>query len=166
MKLTTYGVYVAGIFDLRYLAEKCDSRDSHPGNIAMLSIEHLNVKLGEDFRLDEMRWKRNRRIAEVDINYAAKSVRVAIELFKKFEEKLSPGANDVHTFIDEHCSAYRNKLYRYQKSAQKQTEAANGSQERELALKPEIHMIQTVQECQAVVCQIREYVIIQILRSK
>lgn len=163
MKLTSYGVYISGIIDLRYLARKCDAL---PGNLAMLSAEHLNVKLGEDHRLDEVRWKRNRKNSElksVDVNYAAKSVRVLIELFKKFEEKLSPPSGDVHQFIDEHCSAYLNKLYRYPKSLQKQTNAVDGSQDREL-VKPEIHLIRTVEECQAVVRLIREYV--QALRPK
>lgn len=153
--MISYGVFVASVFDLRYLAAKCGSQAQ---SLRDLSVEHLKVKLAENYRLEQVRWKRN--LAQGDVNYAAKSVRVPIELFKTFEEKLknSSSDNDVRKFIDEHCKGYLNKYYRRENLAKNQTAAnAEGVQNEKVLPKPSICMIRTAEECKTALLQIREY---------
>lgn len=159
-KLTDYGVCVESVFDLRYLAKKCNSKEL---SLMELSTEHLKVKLNEDYRLERSRWKRN-NFSESDVNYAAKCVRVSIELFKLFEEKLKDPSsnNDVQKFIDEHCKQYLNKYYRSENLIKNGMPAnANGAENEILLPKPSIRVIATAETCDVVVQQIREYVIHQ-----
>lgn len=156
MELTIYGVFVASVFDLQYLAAECDSK---AWTLENLSIEYLKVKLKENYRMEQMRWKRN-RLAEGDVNYAAKKVRVSIELFKMFQEKLKGSStdNDVQKFIDEHCKAHLNKYYRKEHVAKTKAEATVVEVQNERALpKPTISIIATVEAWQTALLQIREY---------
>lgn len=83
-----------------------------------LSEEVLNVKL--DFKnkgliVDEMhkKWEKE-TLDEENIKYAANDAHAAVELFKKFQEKLMPNQSDDHTkyvcqFINEHCVTNKSK---------------------------------------------------------
>lgn len=158
MKLTAYGVFVASVFDLQYLATKCDSK---AWSLQQLSVEQLKVKLTENYRLEQARWK-GKHLTASDVNYAAKCVRVPIELFKIFEERLKDPSsdNDVHKFIDEHCKDHLNKYYRKENLAKNQTAAnVDGVQNEKLLPKPIICMIATAETCKTALLQIREYVI-------
>lgn len=157
-KLTVYGVLVGSVFDLRYLALKCDSRAL---SLPRLSVDHLKVKLSENYRLEQVRWKGN-RLKEADVKYAAKSVRVPIELFKLFEEKLKdPSAdNDVQKFIDEHCSRFLNKSFRAENLAKNETEGdVDAVQNERPCPKPSVCMISTAEKCEKALRQIQQYVL-------
>lgn len=159
MKLTAYDVFVASVFDLRYLAIKCDSR-ALPLHI--LSFEHLKIKLSENYRLERIRWKKT-CLQESDVKYAAKSVRVPIELFKLFEEKLKDASsnNDIQKFIDEHCKEYLNKSFRTEHLAKNESAAnVDEVQTGKLLLKPTICMISSAEMCEEALRQIREYVLL------
>ena len=154
MELTDYGVFVASVFDLRYLATKCGSQ---AWTLPRLSVEQLKVRLTEDYRLDQVRWTR-KNFAKSDVNYAAKEVRVPIELFKIFEEKLKDPStdDDVRKFIDKYCKEYLNKSYRKEIAAKKETAA---EVQTEIILpKPRISLITTAEECKTAVEQLLSYV--------
>lgn len=148
MKLVAYGIFAASVFDLRYLASKCNSQAL---SIAELSLEHLKVQLVNCNQGDQKRWMR-KRLTENDVICAANNVRVPIELFKLFEEKLSDptSGKDVHKFIDEHCKEYLNKFY--------SNENLDENQMEKLLPEPSICMINTVEQCKTAVEQLLSYV--------
>lgn len=156
MQLTVHGVLLASVFDLRYLAIKCGLQ---PWPLHKLSIEHLKVKLSEDFRLEQVRWK-GKHSRDSDVKYAAKSVRVPIELFKFFEEKLNGSSEDnsLQKFIADHCKEYLNKSFRTGNSAKNEAEVnVDGTQSEVLLTKPKICLINSEMKCEEALWQIREY---------
>lgn len=153
MKLAAYGVFVASVFDLRYLAIKCNAK---PLPLAKLSVDHLKVKLVENYRLEELRL-RSKRLKESDIKYAAKSVRVPIELFKLFEEKLKDPSSNVRKFIDAHCKEYLNKPFRFENLDKSETPATtNGAENKRLLSKPSIYVVASAEKCKKALSQIRQ----------
>lgn len=110
-----YHIKVSGTFDLKHLAMKCKCRAS---GIGKLSEELLKVKL--DYKTkglitDKMhkKWE-DETLDEENIKYAVNDAHAAIELFKKFQEKLMPKQSDdqtkcVQQFIDEHCMTKKGK---------------------------------------------------------
>lgn len=152
MQLSVHGFLLASVFDLRYLAIKCNLQ-AWP--LTKLSVEHLKVKLSEDYRLEQVRWK-GKNLRDGDVKYAAKSVRVPIELFKFFMEKLkdpSSDDNSVQKLITDHCKEHLNKSFRTENLAKNET-AVNV--DAALLPKPNICLINSV-ECEKALQQIREY---------
>lgn len=103
-----YGVCVANTLDLRHLAKECGDR---PGGLAQLSESHLNVKLDKNWRVRCSDWEAD-TLMTVQVEYAAKDAHVAVEIFKKFVDKLKPKAmledrtKHLQQFIDEYCIQY------------------------------------------------------------
>lgn len=103
-----YGICVASTLDLRYLAIMCGHR---PGGLAKLSEDHLNVKLDKNWRIRCSDWEAS-TLTSKQIEYAAKDAHVAIELFKKFANKLNPKSyfsnttKYVEQFVNEYCFNY------------------------------------------------------------
>lgn len=164
VKLTEYGVYVASILDLRYLAQACNYR---PNKLSILSREHLKIQLADHYlRLDRRRWRdRTINLDVRNIDYAAKIVRVAIELFKKFEnelmsKKLANTPNDVQTFINEYCKPHLNQVYpnHIKKESLNQTIAA-ADQQKNVLTSQKVQIISNTKECQQVVGILRQYAI-------
>lgn len=154
MQLTVHGVLVASVFDLRYLAIKCNLP---PWPLMKLSVEHLKVKLSEDYRLEQVRWK-GKHVRDSDVKYAAKSVRVQIELFKFFEEKLKNSSAEasysLQKFIADHCKEHLNKSFR--SIGLTKNEATVNADGARILTKPEISLINSVESCGEALQQIRE----------
>ncbi|XP_055322331.1 exonuclease 3'-5' domain-containing protein 2-like [Sitodiplosis mosellana] len=117
-----YRLKVAGVMDLKYLAKKCKCKSQ---GIGKLSEEVLKVRLShkEKGLLTQKihkKWE-NDALDDENIKYAADDAHVAIELFKKFQEKLmqpttcsGDQTKDVQKFIDEYCMSYwTNKQKKY-----------------------------------------------------
>lgn len=157
IKLTDYGVRVASIFDVRYLAVQCNYK---PLPLARLSLEHLHVRLNEDRLRSEHLYR--------DIEYAARIVRVQIELFKKFQEKLifdetAPDTTPsvpIQKFIDEKCQPFLNKIYQFKReqrdeSKQPNTEDVKALAE-ELLRNQEVRVVNNAEDCRTVAGIIRK----------
>ncbi|XP_055322330.1 uncharacterized protein LOC129578178 [Sitodiplosis mosellana] len=166
IKLTDYDVRVESIFDLRYLAQKLDDRIDQSVRLKDLSKNFLDIKLFEFDRLANSHWKKKTiNLDTRNVNYAAKTVRVAIELFKHFEEKLvleNSSNEGVQTFINEHCKPHLNHIYRNRtkEAGQNQsTETVDKQtvQENELLSNPEIHVICNVEDCETMAEQLRKH---------
>lgn len=156
MQLAVYGVYVASVFDLRFLAVKCGSK---PWPLPKLSVQHLNVKLSENYRLEQMRW-RGMHSSNSDVKYAAKSVRVPIELFKLFEDKLKDPSCDknVQKFIDDHCKEHLNKSFQFENLPKNESIVnVDEKQIKVLLPKPIICTVGSVEKCEKAIRQLREY---------
>lgn len=110
-----YRLEVKGTLDLARLAKKCQYKGTGLANLAQ---EVLNVKLplkkdGLIVRKLHNAWEKD-SLDDENIKYAANDVHVSIELFKKFEEKLSaknPVENENRTkklqsFIYIHCKPH------------------------------------------------------------
>lgn len=131
-----YGIHVASAIDLRELAIecKCPSND-----LDRLSEIYLNISIQTlDWRVINSDWKKVSLREE--IKYAAKTVHVAIELFKFFEKKLVADkySGDRIKFVDELC----------QKTNHDWTCTLPDQ---------EIRIVSNTQECKAVVEQLRMY---------
>lgn len=164
IKLTDFHVRIESILDLRYLAQKHNYRSYEFVQLGHLSKEYLNIKLGEAGRLKNSLWKkRTNDLNKQNIAYAAKTARVAIGLFKKFEALDIPSSNaGAPKFIEEHCKNYFNKIYRYQKKDLDENQATETVDqqkvpESELLHNQEVHLISNAKECQAIIKQLREY---------
>lgn len=105
-----YHISVKGTFDLRYMAvlAKCE-----PGKLAIMSEKYLKLKLDKDvfFYYDED------ELSEGAIEYAAKDVHAAIELFKYFAERMydgwmpRTGRDRIQYVIDRFCSKFLDLRY-------------------------------------------------------
>lgn len=173
VKLTDYGVRTESILDLRYLAQKYNVRNHQSIRLGDLSKEYLKINLGETYRLKRENWKKKRsHINARDIEYAGKTVRVAIELFKYFENEFNlknpcdtPFANGLQLFIEEKCKPHLNHICRYETKEEDQkqeTDVADQPKvqeniENELFPIQEVHLISNVEECQDIVEQFRKY---------
>lgn len=163
VKLTDYGVHIASILDLRYLAQMCNHR---PNKLSGLAKVHLKIQLSEHLRLNQRFWRdRTVNLDVRNIDYAAKIARVTIELFKKFENELMskelPNTlNSVKAFISEYCKPHLNQVYPNQikKDILKQTiEVVN--QQKNVLTSQEVQIISNTKECQQVVRILRQYAI-------
>lgn len=163
VKLTEYGVNVASILDLRYLAQKCNYR---PNKLSGLSKEHLKIQLSEHIRMEQRRWRdRTINLDVRNIDYAAKIARVTIELFKKFENELMSKerpntSNGVQSFISEYCKPHLNQVYPNQmkKEIIKQTIETVNQQKNGLT-NQKVQIISNTRECQQVVGILQQYAI-------
>lgn len=157
MKLTKYDIYVASILDLRYLAVKCNFQI---GPLAALSATHLGVQLSENRRLEQRHWCKQgtSELDENDKNYASICVRAAIELFKVFKKSLtnSNSIDDVHQFIDTHCTVHLNKFYKTRKATE--TEVVSKVQNGIRLPKPKIEVVRGLESFKFVLRMLREYV--------
>lgn len=149
-----YDISVANTIDLRHLAKLCKYSASNLGD---LTKTHLNTDIDSiDWRLKITDWKLDSFTRE-NVNYAAKTVHVVIELFKIFEEKLleEKCSGDREQFI-ELCSSYLNDDYPKRKS-----NSANGNRENiQYGKLPDarcIRVASTIEECGAVVEELRRY---------
>lgn len=109
-----YRLEVKGTLDLARLAKKCRYKGT---GLANLSQEVLNVKLplkkdGLIVRKLHSEWEKD-VLKNENIKYAANDVHVSIELFKKFEEKLSTedqvkngNKTNLQQFIYQHCAPH------------------------------------------------------------
>lgn len=105
-----YRLEVKGILDLALLAKKCRYKGTGLANLAQ---EVLNVKLplkkdGLIVRKLHSEWEKD-NLKDENIKYAANDVHVSIELFKKFEEKLSaetPVENSKKTNLQQFIYVY------------------------------------------------------------
>lgn len=105
-----YRLEVKGTLDLARLAKKCRYKGT---GLANLAREVLNVKLplkkdGLIVRKLHSEWEKD-ELKDENIKYAANDVHVSIELFKKFEEKLSteiPAKNDNTTNLQQFIHVY------------------------------------------------------------
>lgn len=107
-----YSIRVQGTLDLRYLA---DLAYCVPSGLAKMSETYLNIKLNKKFWDIHNRWK-SAKLTQKQIDYAAKDVQVAIELFKFFANKLQAETLpnqpfDIHHYIDKYCRLYLNTRY-------------------------------------------------------
>lgn len=164
IKLIDYDVQVANILDLRYLAHKCNYQ---PSKLGGLSEEHLNIKL-ENYStyLEHEKWAKSRNHVDIQaINSATKSVQVAIELFKKFEnvlmskESANTPDNSLQTFINEHCKPYLNKVFRNEKINEDVKRMTESEEEKELLRNQKVVIANNYKECQDAVKQLRMYAI-------
>lgn len=110
-----YRSQVNGTFELSHLAKNCQYKSA---GLASLAQEVLNVKLPYKKRglvacRMYKKWE-NDTLDDENIKYAANDVHVSIELFKKFQEKLTtenPVKNDKQTknlqdFINQYCTPH------------------------------------------------------------
>lgn len=81
-----YDVFTRGTLDLRFLAEKCESR---PLGLEWLSREHLGIQLDKGFSVNHYLWEIEELPSSLR-SYAAKDAFVSIELFKYFLNRLKP----------------------------------------------------------------------------
>lgn len=99
--------------DLKPLAKKCKFKADGLGS---LSKEVLQVELEHKKRCKitheiHQKWADD-TLNDDNINYAANDALAAIEIFKKFQEILSPSnepdnpTKGVQLFIDEHCKSF------------------------------------------------------------
>lgn len=105
--LIDYGLRVNEAFDLRHLARHCRCWGTDLGN---LTEELLNVTLdhkvrGLNTRELHRKWECD-PLPEENIKYAANDAHAAIELFKKFQEKIMPESLEcgVQHFVNVHCT--------------------------------------------------------------
>ncbi|XP_055322326.1 uncharacterized protein LOC129578174 [Sitodiplosis mosellana] len=165
INLSKCGLYVASILDLRYLAQQCNYP---PESLALLSASHLKVVLIENHRLERKHWtKPTNKLDIQNVEYAAKSVRVAIELFKKFENEIkSKNLYHVHDlrhrvqmFINKNCKPHFNHIYQKKKENENQTtETVNVNvAQNDKPRNREIHVISNVEECRAVMKKLRAH---------
>lgn len=173
VKLTDYGVRTESILDLRYLAQKSNDRNHQSVQLGDLSKEYLKINLGENYRLKRENWKKKRsHLNARDIEYAGKTVRVAIEVFKYFENEFtlknpcdtSP-VNGLQLFIEENCKPHLNHICRYETKEENQKQGTDEADQpkvqetidNELLAIQEVHLISNVEECQDIVQQFRKY---------
>uniref|UniRef100_A0A336JZY7 Exonuclease 3'-5' domain-containing protein 2 n=1 Tax=Culicoides sonorensis TaxID=179676 RepID=A0A336JZY7_CULSO len=81
-----YAVGVASTLDLRYMAVEAKVKPEGLGN---MSKAQLGIELDKDWRIRCSDWEAD-TLTSRQIDYAAKDAYVAIELFKKFAEIISP----------------------------------------------------------------------------
>lgn len=148
-----YGVHVESAIDIQYLAKEC----KYPSNnLAQLSEKYLNIDIETlDWRLLHTDWRTN-KCSHDAINYAAKFVRVTIELFKLFEKKLlaEKYSGDRIKFLDELCSSHSNE------NKPKTSEVVDEGQEINSTCtlpKQEIRIVSNAEECKDVAVQLRSY---------
>ncbi|XP_031636157.1 exonuclease 3'-5' domain-containing protein 2-like [Contarinia nasturtii] len=106
-----YRVHVRSTLDLRYMAvlAKCE-----PGKLIKMSEDCLKFKLCKEYAYSD--WDAS-NLSEKAIEYAAKDVHAAIELFKYFEERIYDGwmlrtsRERVKYVIDRFCSKFLNLYY-------------------------------------------------------
>lgn len=106
-----YSIRVESTLDLRYLA---DLANCMPNGLAKMSEDYLKVKLNKEWRM-HTRWN-SLTLKPEQIDYAAKDVQVAIELFKFFANKLQVEilqnqTHNIQEFIDKYCALYFNSRY-------------------------------------------------------
>lgn len=109
-----YRLEVKGTLDLIRLAKKCQYKGTGLANLAQ---EVLNIKLplkkdGLIVRKLHSEWEKD-KLKDENIKYAANDVHVSIELFKRFEEKLSTKPlvesskrTNLQRFIYHHCTPH------------------------------------------------------------
>lgn len=107
-----YGIRVKSTLDLRYFAELVDCT---PSGLAKMSEDILNVKLNKKCWGIHLRWE-SLTLKPKEIDYAAKDVQVAIELFKYFVNKLQAKilqnqTLNIQHLIDKYCAAYFDLRY-------------------------------------------------------
>ena len=107
-----YGIGVKSTFDLRHFAEIVDCV---PNGLAKMSEDYLNIKLNKKIWGIHLRWE-SLTLQPKEIEYAAKDVQVAIELFKYFADKLQTDILQNHTLniqhmIDKYCAVYFDSSY-------------------------------------------------------
>lgn len=106
-----YSIYVKGTLDLRYLA---DLALCVPSGLAKMSEDYLNIKLNKSWSIHN-RWEKS-TLSQKQIDYAAKDVQVAIELFKYFANKLQAETLpnqpfNIQHFIDKYCMLHFDARY-------------------------------------------------------
>lgn len=150
-----YDIHVVSSLDLRYLANEC-KKVNRDVDLNRLSEIHLNAHIHpDDWRLLVIDW-RSESISEIEIDYTANYVLVTIELFKVFEKKLveEKFSGDGKKFINDFCVPNLNEKYPKQKS---QT-VSNVTDQNWLTLpKPDICIVNTVEECKSVVKRLQKY---------
>lgn len=107
-----YSIRVASTLDLRYLA---DLALCVPGGLAKMSEDYLNIKLNKKSWGIHNCWESS-TLNQKQIDYAAKDVQVAIELFKYFTNKLQTETMpnqpfNVQYLIDKYFALYFNVRY-------------------------------------------------------
>lgn len=164
INLIDYGIRVESILDLRYLAQRLSYRTNHV-KLPRMSVEHLKVKLEDDKMLEQMYWNEHQRLTDSQIKYAAKRVRVAIELFKKFENELMLKESTNGVLSREHLLApYLNQVYPNQgikdgNSLTIESYERQRAVEQKLLQNRKILLVSNTEECRAAVEQLREYVL-------
>lgn len=106
-----YGLNVNSTFDLRFMAVLAECQ---PGTLAKMSEIFLDLKLkkGSDKAL-HFDWKKQ-ILSEKQIEYAAKDVQAAIELFQVFGEILGEEKKEqlrIEFVISKYCSKFLDTLY-------------------------------------------------------
>lgn len=106
-----YDIRVAGTLDLRFVAEKADCQ---PGKISEMSGYYLGDSIEKNWSCSEwaatMNWEASSLTDEL-IEYAAKDVHLAIELFKYFAEKIAPGKSSRYIMNILRQSGYVDRTY-------------------------------------------------------
>lgn len=107
-----YSIRVKSTLDLRYFAELVNCA---PSGLAKMSEDFLNVKLNKKCWGIHLRWE-SLTLKPKEINYAAKDVQVAIELFKYFNNKLHADilqnqTLNIRDLIDKYCALYFDLRY-------------------------------------------------------
>lgn len=106
-----YGIRVDNWFDLRYMAvlAKCQ-----PGKLRTMAENNLKLKLNDDCKVSD--WDAN-PLTDEQIEYAENDVKVSIELFKYFAERIYDGhpfrgkEGRIQYVIDNFCSKFSNLKY-------------------------------------------------------
>lgn len=138
----------------------CSSRDHQTFSLGDLSKEYLKIELAENNRLKRDKWKKKRIDPKSrDIEYAAKTVRVAIELFKYFANE---SANELQSFINGNCKPHLNHIYRYESEEGDQKQETNGADDQSTVRKNEfvpnqVHLISNSRKCRNILQQFRKY---------
>lgn len=119
-----YGILVRSTMDLRYLA---DTADCVAGGLGQMSENYLNIKLNKKRWDMHLHWE-SLHLKPKEIDYAAKDVQVAIELFKYFanklqSDKLQNQPVSIRELIDKYCAFYFDARY-YRKSPPKNANSA------------------------------------------
>lgn len=110
-----YGVETKSTLDLRHMAKLVGCQ---PRSLKIMSEEYLKVKLPSTKFTIHFKWE-NQTLDRKQIDYAAKDVLVAVELFKFFANKLQPmNAMEpqkpyVRSVIDNYCKVYCDKRFMY-----------------------------------------------------
>lgn len=144
--------------DLRYLAQ-INGRNHQTALLGDLAKKYLKIELAENHRLKRENWKKKKiQLNGRDIDYAAKTVRVAIELFKYLENE---SANQLQSFIDGSCKPHLNHIFRYETKEGDQKQETNEDDQPQVTtnelLPIKVHLISNYTQCRDILQQFREY---------
>ncbi|KAJ6645409.1 Exonuclease 3'-5' domain-containing protein 2 [Pseudolycoriella hygida] len=163
LHLLEFNVKVANIIDLRYLAQ---SLNYPPLKLPGLSAQHLQIKLDDNSQLDRRKWTTDIKVLKPsNINYAAKVVRVIIELFKKFENEWISRHKKLREVYcrTRYLATYLNQVFPNQNLRKKHTVRTVATveqqrlQEQTIFQNRTILLVSNASECRDAVKQLRDH---------